>query len=480
MSLLNRLGKIATTASLIGALTTSYAPGLKAQEPQPTLSQAQEQRISRKYPKEFGLTINNEPSSIVYTYLGTISSQDYNELFEKEKSVIDKATELTEKISGIESQIDLSSFHERFRIPDLTEEDNVDIYQVKPEIPITTIDGSQSAGEMFSLVTFVKSNKPEITSLEARINGDNYLEISVQATDKTNYNDQEKKGISDINTHIQGKLPPEDLTVLLGKTEQSDLSYTYTITDENRNITTIETTQDQYITKNPLNNKNLTIEARVKDEAGNETEKEVTIMEELNKTGIIFLSLPSEKESIDIYSIDENGTNLTNLTNSPNITEVNPLLSPNRNLISFYGKAESGIDIYVMDLNRKNIRNVTNCPKIGKDRMAWSPDGSKIVFTAEHPRDDKWLSKGFNVGDSIYIVDVNKNNEMTNLTNGLNKDGYLGATWSPDGNNIILEYAKDNNRRQGIAIVSVDESKIIDITSKTQHILDINPIWLPD
>ena len=117
MSLLNRLGKIATTASLIGALTTSYAPGLKAQEPQPALSQAQEQRISRKYQKEFGLTINNVPSSVVYTYLGTISSQDYNELFEKEKSVIDKATKLTEKISGIESQIDLSSLHERFRIP---------------------------------------------------------------------------------------------------------------------------------------------------------------------------------------------------------------------------------------------------------------------------------------------------------------------------------------------------------------------------
>ena len=225
MSLSKKIKNIATTASLIGTLAATSVFGVRAQEPQPVPSQTQEQRISRKYPKEFGFTINSEPSSIVYTYLGTISSQEYNRLFERDRNIIDMATELTEKISEVDAPIDLSSLHEKFRIPNLTEEDRVDIYQVKPEIPITTIDGSQSAGEMFSVITFVKSNKPEITYADATIRGNN-LDVEIETTDKTDYKDQERNLIQSIReNYIQGKLPPEDLTVLLGETENSDLIY---------------------------------------------------------------------------------------------------------------------------------------------------------------------------------------------------------------------------------------------------------------
>src|SRR3989344_2158999 len=100
MSLSKKLRNLATTASLVGTLATTSVFGINHQNPQQTYNQQkpvivaqasreeQEEktnRVSKKYPKEFRFTINGKPSSVVYTYLDTISSQKYNELFGREK-----------------------------------------------------------------------------------------------------------------------------------------------------------------------------------------------------------------------------------------------------------------------------------------------------------------------------------------------------------------------------------------------------------
>mgnify|MGYP001611538724 CR=1 FL=1 len=488
MSLLKKLGKVATTASLIGTLAATSVFGVKAQEPQQ--SQPQEtKKISRKYPQEFGLTINGEPSSIVYTYLGTISSQEYNQLFEKEKNVIDKATELTERISGMDAPIDISSLHEKFRIPDLTEEDSVDIYQVKPEIPITTIDGSQSAGDMFSIVTFVKSNKPEITSLEARINDNNELEISVQATDKTDYKDQERTLIQSIQEEfIQGKLPPEDLTILLGETEKSDLSYQYTITDENEGTRILETTQNQYTIKNPFNSKNLTIEAIVKDEIGNETEKRMAVTEqqettkETKKYKILFRNVATlgDKYEDKLYTINDDGSNLQEIV-LPN-RYSNPYSSPDGNKIAFVSYTNGEYDIWgiwIANIDGSNLQKLTESSTLDKCIYGWS-NNQEIIFG---------LTTNIEVGNGWYLP-VTKINIMNISETKLIeipkkgylplKDGDIGGgrlTISPDGNKIA--FVSCTNGEYDICIANTDGSNLQKLT-ETPNIVEGNISFFPN
>ena len=83
----------------------------------------------------------------------------------------------------------------------------------------------------------------------------------------------------------------------------------------------------------------------------------------------------------EIYVMNSDGTNLTNLTNNPADDEF-PSWSPDGTKIAF----ESGYDIYVMNADGSDWTRLTNWspdnPAWGQD-PSWSPDGTKIVFTSQ-------------------------------------------------------------------------------------------------
>ena len=110
----------------------------------------------------------------------------------------------------------------------------------------------------------------------------------------------------------------------------------------------------------------------------------------------------------------------------------NPSWSPDGSQIAFDSDRDGNWEIYVMDADGSNPTNLTN-NAADDQRPAWSPDGSKIAF---HSNRDGNL-------DEIYVMDADGSNPIR-LTN--NTDNDHCPSWSPDGSKIAFRSFQGRQR----------------------------------
>ena len=125
----------------------------------------------------------------------------------------------------------------------------------------------------------------------------------------------------------------------------------------------------------------------------------------------------SQTEDRGIYTIAPDGTGRIQLT--ANGWDSRPAWSPTGNQIAFVSSAGIGADdeIFVMDANGGNRTQITNDPDDDEEPL-WSPDGSKILFSS--PRSGSW---------QLYTMSPTGDN-LSQLTA---TDFSSSGVWSPDG-----------------------------------------------
>jgi Tol biopolymer transport system component len=134
----------------------------------------------------------------------------------------------------------------------------------------------------------------------------------------------------------------------------------------------------------------------------------------------------------DIYTVNPDGSGLTQLTNTGDTGF--PVWSPDKSRIAFARGGFRGqnrtlkMDIYVMNADGSGQTQITS--STGNDYMpAWSPDGSQIAFV----RDD-FIDAG-----NIFVINADGSGEV-GLTNTPGNDTH--PTWTADGRII---FASDRN-----------------------------------
>ncbi len=170
----------------------------------------------------------------------------------------------------------------------------------------------------------------------------------------------------------------------------------------------------------------------------------------------------------DIYSMDEDGDNVVQLTDHP-ATDEYPGCSPNGRRIAFLSDRGVTDDLYMMDSDGNHVVRLTQ-DNFSEGRPSWTPDGTGFAFS----------NFKFFVGNSeIYMMDADGNN-VINLTNHEWQD--VRPSWSPDGSKMAFVSFRTGafNDPLHIFVMNADGTGRRNLTADTRLTDSFAPDWSPD
>ncbi|MGE5641928.1 MAG: hypothetical protein ACM3Y8_02860 [Byssovorax cruenta] len=156
----------------------------------------------------------------------------------------------------------------------------------------------------------------------------------------------------------------------------------------------------------------------------------------------------------DIYTVRADGSELTNLTNSP-AQDSNPIWSRDGRHIAFESKGNGFSQIYLMDADGSNLIQLTNdnadhslSLNLDGKSNPWSPDGKNLFFLQGPSGGDIW---------ELYVMGVDGQNK-TLLASG--RFSLNSISWSPDGKHIayVLNEASNPNEAFVAGLYIIDSN----------------------
>ena len=152
-----------------------------------------------------------------------------------------------------------------------------------------------------------------------------------------------------------------------------------------------------------------------------------------------------------IYRLQSDGTGLTSLTpfnSNPDTFDVLPVYSPDGQTVAFGSFNRLGVlgAIYLMNADGSNIRRATPT-EIGSVFADWSPDG-KSVLVSTHCCNPQ-LS-------TIEVTQANGTRRTAEVTHDNGTFSDLEASWSPQGDAMVIERQSVSTDNVGIYVLSAD------------------------
>lgn len=170
----------------------------------------------------------------------------------------------------------------------------------------------------------------------------------------------------------------------------------------------------------------------------------------------------------DLWTVNPDGSNLTNLTTGPGC-EFDGAWSPDGSKIAFESNRTGDHDIYVMDENGDNVTRLT---RWAGDELypVWSPNGRRIVFLSDRSR-----------GTDIVVMRADGSNKKVV---GSVRGSAWETSWSPTGPKILFtleeshlgHYNTDDD--EDIYVLNLRTGRIRPVIATPQS--EFTPAWSPD
>jgi len=160
----------------------------------------------------------------------------------------------------------------------------------------------------------------------------------------------------------------------------------------------------------------------------------LSIVFESPKDGL--LPGPNFNRYVDLFVARVDGSRQYNLTRTPGKSERWAAWSPDARTIAYTRSDSTGTQIFLIDPEGGNARPLrAPNPKFVDDAAAWSPDGTRLAFSA------------FNVDHPMYtetfvILTARSDGSEVRTLTGTGYDSARFPAWSPDGTRIVFN--RDN------------------------------------
>lgn len=173
----------------------------------------------------------------------------------------------------------------------------------------------------------------------------------------------------------------------------------------------------------------------------------------------------------EIYVMNVDGSGLKNLTNN-GADDREPAFSPDGSKIVFTSDRD-GMDVFVMYVDGSGQKNLTDKIIGRKYYPTFSPDGSKIMFTSNR--------NGFR---EIYLVNVDGSGleQLTNRPAGAPGFDYevRYPVFSPDGKKIAFACNPEHQFNYEIYIMNADGTGVDQMTVTEYKYFNWSPAFSPD
>jgi Tol biopolymer transport system component len=153
----------------------------------------------------------------------------------------------------------------------------------------------------------------------------------------------------------------------------------------------------------------------------------------------------------DIYTVARDGSDLRNLTQSPE-DDVYPAWSHDSRWLAFVSARDAG-GIYVINADGGARRLLYT--GLSVEHLTWAPDGNRLAFAAS------------GAGFEIYVINSNGSGLRRLTSPGSAPD------WSPHGDRIAFHQGGD------IMVIDADGTDLINLTPNTSSV-ELDPVWSPD
>jgi TolB protein len=191
---------------------------------------------------------------------------------------------------------------------------------------------------------------------------------------------------------------------------------------------------------------------------------------------IAFDDASAVSTSTDIFVVNLDGSSRQNLTADHTHLDLTPVWSPDGSKILFsrydvyppvgYG----GTMLHTINVDGTNLTRLVNGFANGwnEDSPNWSPAVNKIVYSV-------------NVWDdynSIFIANADGTNRQLFHGNGpYSAPNYLDPAWSPDGSKILFSEQDNFDTYIVICVQNIDGTGFVQLTNRQSR--NFNPSWQP-
>lgn len=169
-----------------------------------------------------------------------------------------------------------------------------------------------------------------------------------------------------------------------------------------------------------------------------------------------------------IAAINADGTQLRVLT--PALYNAhNPAWSPDGRRLAFngnFGIGDTGYwDVYVMNADGSDLTNLTQSEAPSEEHPQWSPSGQWIAFSSTNTR---------RYNPDIHTIRADGTRHR-NLTRSRSRED--DASWSPNGRSLVFVGISDGNR--DIYVMSASGGNVSNLTTDPEGTSNTNPAWSP-